>query len=404
MSNLPHLHAGTHRTVPLKDLATLHSGGTPSRSNSEYWGGQYPWITAKDLKSSMLSSSLDTLTKTGFSKAKVAPKNSILILVRGMTLFKDVPVGLATREMAFNQDIKAIIPTQDVEPRYLLYYLVSRRDALLKYVESAGHGTGRMNIDFLKEFPIFLPDINEQKAIANLLSTWDEAIEKTERLIQAEERRFLWLVTRLLDNSPIGQTRDKYIFGDIFSPFKEVNKSNEDLEVISVTKDGIVSQSEYFNKEVASEDKSKYLIARRGSLVMSGLNFWMGSIDFQDIRDIGIVSPAYKTFKINNSGHFDQRYLRFFVRSKYMRRILMGASVQGASVVRRNLDKDLLVNSVIYLPPMQKQQEIAELFGAAEKEIILLKKLADQYRTQKRGLMQKLLTGQWRVKLDKEVT
>lgn len=137
---------------------------------------------------------------------------------------------------------------------------------------------------------------------------------------------------------------------------------------------------------------------------MSGLNFWMGSIDFQDIRDIGIVSPAYKTFKINNSGHFDQRYLRFFVRSKYMRRILMGASVQGASVVRRNLDKDLLVNSVIYLPPMQKQQEIAELFGAAEKEIILLKKLADQYRTQKRGLMQKLLTGQWRVKLDKEVT
>lgn len=136
---------------------------------------------------------------------------------------------------------------------------------------------------------------------------------------------------------------------------------------------------------------------------MSGLNFWMGSIDFQDIRDVGIVSPAYKTFKISNSGNFDQRYLRFFVRSKYMRRILMGASVQGASVVRRNLDKDLLDNSVICLPPMQKQQEIAELLGAADKEITLLKERADQYRMQKHGLMQKLLTGRWRVKLDKEV-
>jgi type I restriction enzyme S subunit len=81
-----------------------------------------------------------------------------------------------------------------------------------------------------------------------------------------------------------------------------------------------------------------------------------------------------------------------------MRKILIGASVQGASVVRRNLDMDMLVNSAIHLPQIQKQKEIAELLGAAEKEINLLKKLADQYRTQKRGLMQKLLSGEWHIK------
>ena len=248
------------------------------------------------------------------------------------------------------------------------------------------------------ELEIKIPEtLFEQKKIADSIEQWDAAIEKTEALIDAKERQFGWLVTRLLDNKSNDLDWDKYSFGDIFSPFKEVNKNNEDLEVLSVTKDGIVSQSEYFNKEIASEDKSKYLIVRRGSLVMSGLNFWMGSIDFQDIRDVGIVSPAYKTFKIN-SGNFDERYLRFFVRSKYKRKILMGASVQGASVVRRNLDKDMLVNSAIHLPPMQKQQEIAELLGSAETEIILLKKLADQYRTQKRGLMQKLLSGEWHIK------
>ena len=134
---------------------------------------------------------------------------------------------------------------------------------------------------------------------------------------------------------------------------------------------------------------------------MSGLNFWMGSIDFQNIRDIGIVSPAYKTFKVK-SGDFDKDYLRFFVRSNYMRRILMGASVQGASVVRRNFDKDMLINSVINLPVIERQKQIAEILIAAEKEITLLKKLADQYRTQKHGLMQKLLSGEWHIK-NKEI-
>ena len=277
------------------------------------------------------------------------------------------------------------------------FYIYFHNRDITHMLSRQGANRYKLNKETLTSLPILLPSVSQQSEIYEIFQSCVFAVEKTEALIDAKERQFGWLVTRLLDNRSNDQDWDKYSFGDIFAPFKEVNKNNEDLEVLSVTKDGIVSQSEYFNKEVASEDKSKYLIVRRGSLVMSGLNFWMGSIDFQDIRDVGIVSPAYKTFKIN-SGNFDERYLRFFVRSKYMRKILMGASVQGASVVRRNLDKDMLVNSAIHLPPMQKQQEIAELLGSAETEIILLKKLADQYRTQKRGLMQKLLSGEWHIK------
>ncbi|MGC2062295.1 MAG: restriction endonuclease subunit S, partial [Thermodesulfovibrionales bacterium] len=95
------------KTLSLGDVATFKSGGTPHKSKTDYWGGQFPWVSAKDLKSPVVRDSIDRLTKSGFEVANIAPENSLLILVRGMTLFKDVPVCLAGRAVAFNQDIKA---------------------------------------------------------------------------------------------------------------------------------------------------------------------------------------------------------------------------------------------------------------------------------------------------------
>ncbi|EKO3762886.1 restriction endonuclease subunit S [Vibrio metschnikovii] len=252
----------------------------------------------------------------------------------------------------------------------------------------------------IRNFKIELPSLLEQRNIAKILELWDNAIEKTEALIAAKEKQFEWLCTNLLSGrkKSFGFTGKSIptAFGSIFSLFKKVNTSCADYEVLSVTKDGIVSQSEYFNKEVASKDKSKYLIADKDTLVMSGLNFWMGAIDFQTIRDTGIVSPAYKTFKVNE-GPYNRDYLRFFIRSHYMTKILLDSSIQGASIVRRNLDMEWLSNSLIDLPNLEEQRDIANILSLAEKEIDGLKLLAEKYRSQKRGLMQKLLTGEWQV-------
>ncbi len=252
----------------------------------------------------------------------------------------------------------------------------------------------------LNKVPILIPPKDEQNKIASVLTLWDNAIEKTEALIAAKEKQFEWLCTNLLSKRKkslgfLGKSTPT-AFEDIFSLFKKVNTSCADYEVLSVTKDGIVSQSEYFNKEIASKDKSKYLVVDKYTLVMSGLNFWMGAIDFQTIRDTGIVSPAYKTFKINE-GPYSRNYLRFFVRSHYMTRILLDSSIQGASIVRRNLDMEWLLSSLIDLPNLQEQNAIASILSLAEKEIDGLKLLAEKYRSQKSGLMQKLLTGEWQV-------
>ena len=293
-------------------------------------------------------------------------------------------------------------PEKKVEHKWLAYFLASpwARFRLSKLATGTSNSMKNITKSELLTLPVPIPPFLEQKKIASFLECWDNAIEKTEALIAAKEKQFEWLCTNLLSGrkKSFGFTGKSIptAFGSIFSLFKKVNTSCADYEILSVTKDGIVSQSEYFNKEVASKDKSKYLIVDKDTLVMSGLNFWMGAIDFQTIRDTGIVSPAYKTFKVNE-GPYNRDYLRFFIRSHYMTKILLDSSIQGASIVRRNLDMEWLSNSLIDLPNLEEQIDIANILSLAEKEIDGLKLLAEKYRNQKRGLMQKLLTGEWQV-------
>lgn len=183
-------------------------------------------------------------------------------------------------------------------PDYLAQYINSSFGQTEVKRLMAGGGKGNLNAGELKKMLLPIPPYPIQKKVSEMLKNWDCAIEKVERLIAAKEKRFHWMLSKYLSGrvlkKPFSQKWKNISFGEIFEQHKIVNKHNDNLEVLSVTKNGVVRQSDYFNKEIASEDKSKYLIVERGTLVMSGLNFWMGSLDFQSICDIGIVSPAYK--------------------------------------------------------------------------------------------------------------
>ncbi|MBN2427945.1 MAG: restriction endonuclease subunit S [Deltaproteobacteria bacterium] len=296
--------------------------------------------------------------------------------------------------------IRARLYSDVTSARYV--NLLMQNGVLKKQLVKDGRGTNISNLNqgILDKLTLVLPPLAEQRAIANLLTSWDEAINKTKELIKAKEKRYKWLLREFISepqNLQNGVKWEKLKFKHIFKSNHCKNVSNKDLPVLSVTTNGIVFQSEYFNKEVASDDKASYLIVERGDFVMSGLNFWMGSIDFQTICEAGVVSPAYKVFKLTN-GSCVPEYLHHFIRSDEMLRILDRSSVQGASIVRRNLDTNALNNSYINLPCKNSQMQIASTLSSAQHEIDLLKQLADKYKTQKRGLMQKMLTGEWRVK------
>ena len=132
---------------------------------------------------------------------------------------------------------------------------------------------------------------------------------------------------------------------------------------------------------------------------MSGLNFWMGAIGMQSIVDAGVISPAYKVFKINGQ-LINSNYAMHFVRSETMLSILLESSVQGASIVRRNLNMRALTNALVRLPSLPEQQAIAAFLSTLDSEIASLEALKAKVAEQKRGLMDALLTGRVRVNVE----
>lgn len=302
-------------------------------------------------------------------------------------------VCIAPEDCLCSADMYPFSCTEKINSKYLQTILLSKQ--FTDYANSCSARTGipKINRDDIALFFCKIPPIPEQEKIAETLSIWDSAIEKTENLIEKKEALFNWYAKRIL----ISSKTSKVLFSDLFKLSSEKNTLNQRYPALSVTKDGVVFQEEYFNKRVASEDTSNYLIARRNTFVFSGLNFWMGSVDLQTLTDIGIISPAYKVFTIN-SDLISFEYAHFLIRSNYMKKLLMDSSIVGASIVRRNLDMDNLLNSAIELPTLEQQSKIVEQLSIIQKDIELNKMLLNQYKLQKQGLMQKLLTGEWRVK------
>ena len=167
----------------LGECAGWLSGGTPFKGNPTFWSGSIPWVSAKDMKSFRLHDAEDHISQLAVGHGgKVVPAGTILLLVRGMTLHNDVPICVVTREMAFNQDIKALRPAKNVDGAFLAYWLLAHKPDLLASVDHAGHGTGRLVTDTLKEKSVNLPSLAEQKAIAAVLGALDDKIELNRRM------------------------------------------------------------------------------------------------------------------------------------------------------------------------------------------------------------------------------
>lgn len=162
---------------PLGSYVELASGNTPSKSSPEYWNGNVPWVSAKDMGSFCIAESEDHLTELGVKAAsRIVPKGTTLLLVRGMTLHKRVPICRVEMPVAFNQDVKAVLPKEGLLGRFLPYLLTGNHDRLHSKVDSAGHGTGRLNTDAILSLPVRIPSLDEQRDIADFGEALDDRI------------------------------------------------------------------------------------------------------------------------------------------------------------------------------------------------------------------------------------
>ena len=180
---LPRLRFPEFRDKPewkptsLDELVDIQSGGTPSKANPAFWNGSVPWVSAKDMKNLFLEDAQDHISAAAIDDgSKLVPAGTLLMLVRGMTLLKDVPICVLRREMCFNQDVKALCPKVDADGLFLAFLLLGNKQRLLKMVDIAGHGTGKLNTDELKALELVSPQPAEQQRIADCLSALDARI------------------------------------------------------------------------------------------------------------------------------------------------------------------------------------------------------------------------------------
>ena len=385
--------------LELGEVVTLKSGGTPNRATAAFWGGEMPWISAKDLKSFDLMNSIEHLTPKGAAELNTVPAGTILILVRGMGLFKDFPIGLTSREMAFNQDVKALVPKLKTNARFLAHALVAMRSAVMGRVDRAGHGTGRLSTDYLIALPIAFPPLDEQRRIVAVLDVWDQAIDQTERQIAAKRRRKMALFQKLFSNLP---KRPLLEAADVW--FSGVDKKAR-------TGEAPVRLCNYMdvfhNARITSGLPFMHATASRGQIADNSLRkhdvvFTKDSETSEEIAEPALVAEDIDNLvcgyhlavarprKGIGHGPFIAQAMRHQAMRWQFSRLANG-------VVRFGLTLDAIEQAEIFLPSLPLQEQIATVLDTEDVALEGLAKHAEALRTQKRGLMQMLLTGECRL-------
>lgn len=403
----------------LDDVVTFKSGGTPSRSNEAYWGGSIPWFTAKDLKSFRLNGTIETVTERGSrSGTRLVPAGTVLVLVRGMTLLKRVPIGVTTRESAFNQDLAALVPGSDITGPFLAYLLTAIEPQLRGHVDIAGHGTGRMPVKALRRTKVRVPPLQEQDAIVDALALLDARLTSLAALISAKrrfksglmkelltgKRRFKEFVRsseeRLTDVGKLPTDWDARALRELFTPVTRKNAPGVKLVLTASGERGLVDQRRYFNRSVAGEDLTSYYLLKKGEFaynrsLMKG--YPCGAIKRLDAHEEGALSRLYICFALSIDGHDPSFFTQVFESGLLNQQLSQVTKVGARAHGLLNVTGDDFFNVRVPVPSPGEQQRIASILTACDREIELLGRLREALDGQRRGVAELLLTGKVRV-------
>ena len=172
-------------------------GGTPSKDRADYWVGDIPWVSPKDMKLPRISDSQDhiSLAAVQGSSVRLVPSGSVLMVVRGMILARAFPVALSMREVTINQDMKALVPYYPSFSEFILLALSAMEDEVLVTVERSSHGTCKLKTEGLLQIAVPIPPLAEQRRIVAKVEELMALVDQLEAQLAASEETG----TKLLD-------------------------------------------------------------------------------------------------------------------------------------------------------------------------------------------------------------
>lgn len=393
------------RTV--KQFGKVVSGGTPDTNNCSFWGGDIFWLTPSEvssLQNRYIYRTKRTITKGGLdnSSAMLLPKNSLILCTRAT--IGDCCINAV--EMCTNQGFKNIIVNKDNNVEFLYYLVLKNKNELLR--KACGSTFLEISKKDVEKLKFVVPPLEEQKKIAQILAAWDSAIEQLTDLIAEKQHQKKALMQRLLTgkhrlpgfNKPwkkqllndlfkIYKGRDLsknlvsisgkhkcILYGEIYTKYSEVirevvSKTDADLGVPSISGDILVPAS----TTTQGIDLAKASVVLEDNVLLGG--------DINILRKKSELSSEFFSYALTNVYNFNIAKL-----------------TQGITIV--HLYPEHLKGLVLYVPELSEQKAIADVLMAADAEIDLLQQQLQAITEQKQGLMQQLLTGNIRVKIDKK--
>ncbi|MBF8643072.1 restriction endonuclease subunit S [Pseudomonas luteola] len=396
------------------EMTDVSAGGTPSTNCEEYWNPpEVPWMSSGEVHLRRIYSTEKKISNLGLrnSAAKVFPKKSVVMALAGQGKTRGC-VAVLESEVATNQSLAAIYPSEHFDTDFLFHNLNWRYQEL-RALSSGEGGRGGLNLSIIKAVPVGLPPLLEQQKIAAILTSVDDKLDVIARQIEATETLKKGLMQTLFSRG-VG-TQDANGRWVPHALFKESQLGKIPV-VWEVSTQGNVAK--FLNGrayKLTEWEEEGTPVIRLQNLTGSGDKYYYSNLKLPPHQyvhngDLLYMWSAsfgpfiwqgekaiyhYHIWKIECGEHLDKMYMYY---SLFGLTEAMRGKTNGSTMM--HLTKAGMERHSIALPPMSEQRRIAEILTGVDAKIDLLLSRQSHYQSLKRGLMQKLLTGEWRVKLD----
>lgn len=378
---------------------------------SDYVSTGIPFVMANAIKDNRLDLSVcnfiaknqaDSLQK-GFSKT-----GDVLLTHKG-TVGATAIVGkieypyiMLTPQVTYYR----VADSKRLSNKYLHLFFQSTGFQTILNKLSGGGTRAYIGISAQRNLPIVFPPLPEQRKIAEILSTWDKAIEHSQKLVEQLKTRKKGLMQQLLT----GQTRLKGFSGEwkevkiglIFSEVKSLNDGKYHEPLTISAKLGFVSQKDKFDRVIAGGSLDKYVQLQKDDFSYNKGNsklYEMGCIYLLEEYDSAVVPFVYISFRKQNQNVNNYFYKHWFANHGLDQQLkaIITSGARGDGLL--NVSKKDFFSLKVPFPSLEEQTAIAQVLTAADNEIKTQESYLAQLQAQKKGLMQQLLTGQKRVKI-----
>ena len=375
------------------DFGQVITGSTPPTNDADNYGSAYMFVGPVDItESKYIKSTEKYLSEKGFSISRNMPKGSVLFTCIGSTIGK---CAIADENLTSNQQINAVICNSNHNEEFLYYELTNRSNKIR--LIAGEQAVPIINKSTFENIRIVCPPLIEQERIVSVLSLWDTAIEKQSELIEKLKLRKRALMQQLLTGKKrlpgfSGEWKEVKL-GDVFDERNETNR--DDLPLLSITGDkGVIYQSDSDKRDISNDDKSKYKRICPNDIGYNTMRMWQGRSALSELE--GIVSPAYT--RVTPRESINVKFMSMLIQQP---RVVYDFWTHSQGLVSDTLNCKYpdFCQVKVRIPTKQEQTAIASVLVKADKEIELAKDKLASLQSQKRGLMQQLLTGKKRIKI-----